>query len=156
MTAVGNVAMHGTNDEVFPSNKPVQLASYEVVNLIVQTKGLSMLYQCLKFYANIIECSHEILFENPIRQVQSSFVMNWTSVSHPANSLSVNKDVAWYSPVRSGQFWGDSIWLQYDFLTIMRVTKVSLFQPDLFRVPTRLRFDYSNSGSTFNKLDTSE
>ena len=38
MTAIGDASMHGT-DESFPVNNPIQLSSYEVVNIDVQSKG---------------------------------------------------------------------------------------------------------------------
>ena len=98
-----------------------------------------------------LDCISEIIFDNPSLQIQSSFVMNWTEISQPANAISNNQSLAWYAPVRSGPYWIENLWLQFDFLTVKRITRFSLSQPDLFRVPTKVRFDYSNSGSSFER-----
>merc|ERR1712117_45784 len=80
-------------------------------------------------------------------QIQSSFIMN--SSSKPADVLS--SSLMWISPIRSGPHWINSYWIQFDFLTVMRLTRFSLLQPDLMRVVTSARFDWSNSGSSFNR-----
>ena len=41
--------------------------------------------------------------------------------------------------IRSGPHWIDSYWIQFDFLTKMRLTRFSLVQPDLYRVVTIAR-----------------
>eukprot|EP00090_Calanus_glacialis_P002056 TRINITY_DN11545_c0_g1_i1.p1 TRINITY_DN11545_c0_g1~~TRINITY_DN11545_c0_g1_i1.p1 ORF type:complete len:1257 (-),score=209.03 TRINITY_DN11545_c0_g1_i1:263-3970(-) len=133
VTALGDASFHGTNGDLYPTSNPIQLASYEVFNIDVQTK----------------DCISEIIFDNPSLQIQSSFVMNWTEISQPANAISNNQSLAWYAPVRSGPYWIENLWLQFDFLTVKRITRFSLSQPDLFRVPTKVRFDYSSSGSSF-------
>ena len=95
--------------------------------------------------AQTLECTEEVSFTNPYMQIQSSFIMN--SSSKPADVLS--SSLMWISPIRSGPHWIDSYWIQIDFLTVMKITKFSLLQPDLYRVVTRARFDRSNSGSSF-------
>ena len=84
-------------------------------------------------------CNSEISLKNPFQQIQSSFVMNWTSISEPANVLS--STASWFAPIRSGPHWIDSYWIQIDFLTIMRLTKFQLKQPDLYRVVTIARLN---------------
>ena len=151
VTAIGDASPHGT-DGSYPTTNPIQLASYEVFNIDIQTSGaLPSLLQSLITLYTLSDCTSEIIFDNPEVQIQSSYVMNWTEISQPANVISNNESVAWYSPVRSGPYWVENLWLQFDFLMIKKITKFSLKQPDLFRVPTKVRFDYGSTGTSFEK-----
>lgn len=106
-------------------------------------------YESVTIATQSLDCHTEISYKNPFMQIQSSFKMNESSLSQTANVISTQTGVHWYSPIRSGPHWVDSYWIQIDFLTVMRITKFSLLQPDLYRVVTRARFDHSNSGSSF-------
>ena len=39
VTALGDTSFHGTSGDLYPTSNPIQLASYEVFNIDVQTKG---------------------------------------------------------------------------------------------------------------------
>ena len=134
VSAVGYVSSFGTDKE-YPTDEenPIQMGRYESVTINSQS----------------LDCHTEITYKNPFMQIQSSFKMNQSSLSETANVISSQTGVHWYSPIRSGPHWVDSYWIQIDFLTVMKITKFSLLQPDLFRVVTRARFDHSNSGSSF-------
>ena len=134
VSAVGYVSSFGTDKE-YPTDEenPIQMGRYESVTINSQS----------------LDCHTEITYKNPFMQIQSSFKMNQSSLSETANVISTQTGVHWYSPIRSGPHWVDSYWIQIDFLTVMKITKFSLLQPDLFRVVTRARFDHSNSGSSF-------
>ena len=134
VSAVGYTSPFGTDTE-YPSEEenPIQMGRYESVTINSQS----------------LDCHTEITYKNPFMQIQSSFKMNQSSLSETANVISSQTGVHWYSPIRSGPHWVDSYWIQIDFLTVMKITKFSLLQPDLFRVVTRARFDHSNSGSSF-------
>ena len=134
VSAVGYTAAFGT-DTAYPSEEenPIQMGRYESVTINTQS----------------FDCQSEISYSNQYMQIQSSFKLNTSSLSQAANVISTVSGQHWYSPIRSGPHWIDSYWIQIDFLTVMKITKFSLLQPDLYRVVTRARFDRSNSGSSF-------
>ena len=134
VSAVGYTSAFGTDTE-YPSDEenPIQMGRYESVTINTQS----------------FDCHSEISYSNPYMQIQSSFKLNTSSLSQAANVISTVSGLHWYSPIRSGPHWIDSYWIQIDFLTVMKITKFSLLQPDLYRVVTRARFDRSNSGSSF-------
>ena len=126
--SVGNTSSFGSDSD-WPLNNtkenPIVLGRFEKVKISTQVLATA--------------CNSEISLKNPFQQIQSSFVMNWTSISEPANVLS--STASWFAPIRSGPHWIDSYWIQIDFLTIMRLTKFQLKQPDLYRVVTIARLN---------------
>ena len=75
--AFGNTSSFGQGSQVFPDNtthdNPIMLGRFEAVTYKAQT----------------LECVGEISFINPYMQIQSSFVMNWTSVSQGSHHLNI-------------------------------------------------------------------
>ncbi|XP_023329341.1 uncharacterized protein LOC111702048 [Eurytemora carolleeae] len=95
-------------------------------------------------------CERQILIPYPDCQIQSNMVLSSAPEHAAANILS--ETLAWSAPIRTGPKW--EIYVQIDFRTIMRITRIFLGFPQTSRGPSKIRIDTSKNTNTFMKGET--
>jgi len=95
-------------------------------------------------------CRDLLVLHNPHCQIRAATSRDGSPGSAPHNSITTDR--AWQSPVRTGSRW--DTWIQFDFLTLVRVTRIVLGWEDDTRGPSMVRVDHSNTESHFNTGET--
>ena len=124
-----------TSHAGYPAHTTTQCAGWSQVGMTIAPTGQSIAQVMAITIIFLPVCQDLLLLSNPSCQVQASAERDGSPDSAAENSI--NSTLFWQSPVRTGTQWHP--WLQFDFLTVTKVTKIYVaFEKDT-RGPTMVR-----------------
>ena len=125
-----------TSHAGYPAHTTTQCAGWSQVGMTIAPTGQSISQVMVITIIFPPVCQDLLPLPNPSCQVQASVERDGSPDSAAENSI--NSTLFWQSPVRTGTQWCP--WLQFDFLTATKGTKIYVAHEKDTRGPTMVRY----------------